>query len=107
MVAQYLFSDVYRGAVDGCTISDWYYNTYMSTLLEKAFEKARELPEPDQDIAASGVGCLASWSVLACRYRTLREVRRLLRNAALSEARAARARMRRSTSEGLGGKPIE
>ena len=25
----------------------------MSTLLEKAFEKARKLPEPDQDIAAA------------------------------------------------------
>jgi hypothetical protein len=37
----------------------------------------------------------------------LREVRRLLRNVALSEARAARARMRGSNPEGLGGKPSE
>ena len=27
--------------------------SYMSTLLEKAIEKARELPEADQDIAAA------------------------------------------------------
>ena len=37
----------------------------------------------------------------------LREVRRLLRDVALNEARAARARMRRSTSEGRGGHPSE
>lgn len=30
-----------------------YYNYYMSTLLDKAIEKARELPEADQDIAAA------------------------------------------------------
>lgn len=39
-----------------------YYNYAMSTLLEKAFEKARELPEPDQDIAAAELlGVLADF----------------------------------------------
>ncbi len=40
----------------------------MSTLLEKAFEKARELPEPDQDIAAAELlGVLADFPTPAER----------------------------------------
>jgi hypothetical protein len=63
MVALYLSSDVNSSATK--LLRDLrlvYYNTAMSTLLDKAFEKARELPEPDQDIAAAELlGVLADF----------------------------------------------
>jgi hypothetical protein len=70
------------------------------------------------DAAAVSLGEVAVPAKLAARVARaqvriqdvigeLREVRRLLRNVALNEARAARARMRGSTSEGLSGQPSE
>ncbi len=53
MVAQYLSSDVYADRANSCVKGKSDYNIRMSTLLEKAFEKARELPESDQNIVAA------------------------------------------------------
>lgn len=62
MVTQYLSYDVCREAIRVCMAGDYQYNAYMTTLLEKAIEKARELPEPDQDIAAAELlGVLADF----------------------------------------------
>ena len=51
MVAQYLFSGIYSSCGVSCMWPQLYYNYPMSILLDKAIEKARELPEADQDIA--------------------------------------------------------